>query len=99
MRSKPRGLVLIISNIEYKPEDKPRFSATHDTDNLQELFEEMGFKVIVHQNLTGSVCINSAKERENVTQYVKYIFNTIYIYWEIILNNFVYYDKIKLDFY
>lgn len=54
MRSKPRGLVLIISNIEYKLEDKPRFSATHDTNNLQKLFEEMGFKVIVHQNLTGS---------------------------------------------
>ncbi|EFN73736.1 Caspase Nc [Camponotus floridanus] len=54
MRSKPRGLVLIISNIDYKLEDKPRFSATHDAVNLQKLFEEMGFKVIVHQNLNGS---------------------------------------------
>lgn len=68
MRSKPRGLVLIIANIHYNLEDKPRLSAIHDTINLQKLFEEMGFKVIVHQDLTGSVCINLAKERENLTQ-------------------------------
>ncbi|XP_029660256.1 caspase Dronc-like isoform X1 [Formica exsecta] len=54
MRSKPRGLVLIIANIYYySPEDKPRLSAQHDTNNLQTLFEEMGFKVVVYENLTG----------------------------------------------
>ncbi|KAL6433837.1 hypothetical protein ACFW04_005813 [Cataglyphis niger] len=54
MRSKPRGLVLIIANIYYySSEDEPRLSAQHDTNNLQTLFEEMGFKVVVHENLTG----------------------------------------------
>jgi hypothetical protein len=57
MRSNPRGLVLIISNIYYNsPHEKPRLSARHDEDNLKELFEEMGFKVITYQNLTGEVC-------------------------------------------
>lgn len=67
MRSKPRGLVLIIANIYYySPEDKPRLSAQHDTNNLQTLFEEMGFKVVVYENLTGKVYyINLETEREN----------------------------------
>lgn len=63
MRSKPRGLVLIIANIYYYSSE-PRFSAQHDTNNLQTLFEEMGFKVVVYENLTGKVYINLETERE-----------------------------------
>jgi len=56
MRSKPRGVVLIITNIYYNsPNEKPRFSAKHDEDNLKELFEKMGFIVVTEQNLTGQV--------------------------------------------
>ncbi|EZA52163.1 Caspase-2 [Ooceraea biroi] len=54
MRSKPRGLVLVISNIYYdSPTEIPRFSAKHDEANLEELFKQMGFEVVTHRNLTG----------------------------------------------
>lgn len=56
MRSKPRGLVLIITNIYYESTyEKHRFSAIHDKNNLKKLFEEMGFIVITYGNLTGQV--------------------------------------------
>lgn len=56
MRSKPRGLVLIITNIYYESSyENPRFSAKHDNNNLKKLFEEMGFTVDTYQNLTGQV--------------------------------------------
>lgn len=56
MRSKPRGLVLIITNISYN-EEPSRISAEHDESNLKELFEQMGFEVVTKRNLTGRVCI------------------------------------------
>lgn len=56
MRSNPRGIVLIITNIYYNADEKPRLSAKHDEDNLKELFEQMGFVVVTTQNLTGQVC-------------------------------------------
>lgn len=56
MRSKPRGLVLIITNIYYESScEKHRFSAKHDKNNLKKLFEEMGFTVVTYGNLTGQV--------------------------------------------
>lgn len=56
MQSKPRGLVLIITNIHYNhPDEKPRISAIHDEANLKELFEKMGFEVVTYRNLTGQV--------------------------------------------
>lgn len=81
MRSKPRGLVLIIANIYYySSEDEPRLSAQHDTNNLQTLFEEMGFKVFVYENLTGKVYISLKTERKFLIKcmfgnnfYIKYI--------------------------
>ena len=54
MRSTPRGLVLIITNITYEMVDS-RPSAQHDERNLKKLYEDMGFKVILHSNLTGRV--------------------------------------------
>lgn len=58
MRSKPRGLVLIITNIHFKhPEIESRNSAVHDELNLKRLFEQMGFQVITHLHLTGEVNI------------------------------------------
>lgn len=60
MRSNPRGLVLIITNIDYHLTDS-RPSAKYDEDSLTTLFEEMGFKVIKYQNLTGNVSLNRLK--------------------------------------
>ncbi|XP_011873537.1 PREDICTED: caspase-1 [Vollenhovia emeryi] len=63
MRSKPRGLVLIITNIVYESSDeKHRFSAKHDKDNLEKLFEEMGFIVVTHGNLTGQEMKDKIKD-------------------------------------
>lgn len=68
MRSNPRGLVLLITNIDYKwAKEKPRLSALHDEENLKELFEQMGFKVIPKQNLTGKVS-------EAIVFYLRHIF-------------------------
>lgn len=62
MRSKPRGLVLIITNIDYNPYyQKPRNSAIYDKVNLQTLFEEMGFSVITRSNLTGQQIMDCVK--------------------------------------
>ncbi|XP_003704195.1 death regulator Nedd2-like caspase [Megachile rotundata] len=63
MRSKPRGLVLIITNIRFEhPDYEPRCSAAHDRMNLEELFEQMGFQVISHCNLTGEGLLEKIKQ-------------------------------------
>ncbi|XP_043258768.1 caspase-6-like isoform X1 [Colletes gigas] len=63
MRSKPRGLVLIITNIQYKySNEKPRNSAAHDEVNLRNLFTQMGFIVISHFDLTGEELLKKVKE-------------------------------------
>ncbi|XP_032683333.1 caspase Dronc [Odontomachus brunneus] len=64
MRSNPRGLVLLITNIDYKwsKEEHSRLSAQHDEENLKELFEKMGFQVISKQNLTGKVIKDVVRE-------------------------------------
>ena len=54
MRSKPRGFVLLICNIDYESLNK-RVGAQHDEDNLKKLFEDMGFEVTLAHNLTGAV--------------------------------------------
>ncbi|XP_046836759.1 caspase-3-like [Vespa crabro] len=62
MRSNPRGLVLIITNIDYDPNvQKPRKSAIHDKENLEKLFKDMGFSVETHCNLTGKGIIERVK--------------------------------------
>ncbi|OXU20628.1 hypothetical protein TSAR_006461 [Trichomalopsis sarcophagae] len=61
MRSNPRGLVLMITNIDYKILDK-RPSAKYDEDNLTNLFEEMGFRVIKYKNLTGNEIKKKVRE-------------------------------------
>lgn len=56
MRSKPRGLVLIITNIHFKYLNiVPRSSAAYDEQNLKQLFEKMGFQVISYLDLSGQV--------------------------------------------
>ncbi|XP_046144715.1 caspase-1-like [Osmia bicornis bicornis] len=63
MRSKPRGLVLIITNIHFKhPDIESRNSAVHDEQNLKRLFEQMGFQVITHLHLTGEELLEKIKE-------------------------------------
>lgn len=54
MRSKPRGFLLIICNIDYVTLNV-RTGAEHDAANLQKLFEDMGFQVTLKRNLTGAV--------------------------------------------
>lgn len=56
MRSRPRGLVLIVTNIHYKySNEDPRYSATLDQKNVKHLFEQMGFQVIPYTDLTKKV--------------------------------------------
>ncbi|KAK9302737.1 hypothetical protein QLX08_005356 [Tetragonisca angustula] len=63
MRSKPRGLVLIITNIDYAhPDKEPRTSAIYDELNLKQLFEQMGFHVFSFCNLTAQEMLNEIKE-------------------------------------
>nr|XP_033339323.1 caspase Dronc-like [Megalopta genalis] len=63
MRSKPRGLVLIITNIHYKYSHKEaRSSAAHDEENIKHLFEEMGFQVVSHFNLTKEQFVEKVRE-------------------------------------
>ncbi|XP_014470769.1 PREDICTED: caspase-3-like [Dinoponera quadriceps] len=59
MRSNPRGLVLLITNILY---EKPRLAAEHDENNLTELFQEMGFHVISKKNLKGKEIKDEVKK-------------------------------------
>ncbi|XP_020286257.1 caspase Dronc isoform X2 [Pseudomyrmex gracilis] len=72
MRSKPRGMVLLITNIYYNsPEEKPRISAKHDEDNLNKLFTEIGFQVVSYQNLTGEQIRDAVKtfsKRDDLTK-------------------------------
>lgn len=54
MRSNPRGLVLIITNVKYiYTDDRP--SAIQDEQNLDKLFKDMGFKTIRHRDVTLNV--------------------------------------------
>ena len=54
MRSKPRGFVLIITNIEF--DHMPhRESAKRDEENLVKLFQDMGFEVFSYTNLKTEV--------------------------------------------
>ncbi|XP_043518327.1 caspase-6 isoform X1 [Frieseomelitta varia] len=63
MRSKPHGLVLIITNIDYAhPDKEPRTSAIYDELNLKQLFEQMGFHVFSFCNLTAQEMLNEIKE-------------------------------------
>jgi len=53
MSSSPRGLALIINNIEFTPPELFSFrkGAEVDSENLAELFTQLGFKVETHLNL------------------------------------------------
>ncbi|XP_017788772.1 PREDICTED: caspase-6-like [Habropoda laboriosa] len=63
MRRKPRGLVLIITNIHYKYYGQVhRSSAAHDESNLKELFEQMGFQVISYFDLCLKELLEKVKE-------------------------------------
>ncbi|XP_076285376.1 death regulator Nedd2-like caspase [Lasioglossum baleicum] len=63
MRNKPRGLVLIITNIHYKYSYKePRSSAAHDEENMRNLFEQMGFRVISLFDLSKRQFVEKVRE-------------------------------------
>ncbi|XP_063975344.1 caspase b-like [Diachasmimorpha longicaudata] len=54
MRSRPRGLVLLITLMNYKEPKKVREAAEYDHNNLKELFEQMGFTVIAKWDLSAA---------------------------------------------
>ncbi|KZC10457.1 PREDICTED: caspase-3 [Dufourea novaeangliae] len=63
MRSNPRGLVLIVTNIQYKYSDgEPRSSAARDEENIKDLFNQMGFQVISYNDLTGEQLVEKVKQ-------------------------------------
>jgi hypothetical protein len=56
MTSHPRGLALIINNIQFQCEpNRTRLGAEKDSDNLKRLLDQMGFEVIVETNVTKQV--------------------------------------------
>ncbi|XP_026674420.1 caspase Dronc [Ceratina calcarata] len=59
MRSKPRGLVLILTNIKYN--DHIRKAADVDESNVKDLFEQMGFQVFIERNLTSAMLTSTIK--------------------------------------
>ncbi|XP_034945234.1 caspase Dronc-like [Chelonus insularis] len=62
MRSNPRGLVLLISLINYAPANLYRAAAELDDKNLKDLFKQMGFKVQSERNLTAEQIRQTIKE-------------------------------------
>ncbi len=53
MRRSPRGMALIIDNEDFDNDVMPKREGSHlDSNNLDLLLEGLGFKVIVHRNLT-----------------------------------------------
>lgn len=59
MKSSPRGLALIINNIEFLGDpDAKRNGAQYDSVNLENLFTQMGYKVILVENVKKDVSPN-----------------------------------------
>ncbi|RWS00038.1 caspase 8-like protein, partial [Dinothrombium tinctorium] len=56
MSSKPRGLCIIIANVNFINDRMPR--AELDTNNLKCAFEWLGFDVHLHQDLTIQAMFN-----------------------------------------
>ncbi|XP_034937608.1 uncharacterized protein [Chelonus insularis] len=62
MKSKPRGIVLIMSLYNVNDNETSQKSAEHDEKNLKDLFHQMGFKVIIEKNLDVQEIKQKAKE-------------------------------------
>lgn len=60
MSSKPRGLVLIINNVKFRTQGT-RHGTQHDKKNLEDLFTQMGFRIVFHENLTAEVSVREYK--------------------------------------
>lgn len=60
MRSKPRGLALII-NIYHAKNHDPRPGSEKDVKKLEKLFEDIGYKVTLYSDLKRPVCICAKK--------------------------------------
>nr|XP_015193497.1 PREDICTED: caspase-2-like isoform X1 [Lepisosteus oculatus] len=55
MTSRPRGLALVISNVDFQPvtpDLEPRAGGEVDEETLSRLFTELGFRVTLHRNQT-----------------------------------------------
>ena len=60
MKSTPRGFALIINNSDFQPESGfgPRHGSNVDVKNLDDLFQYLGFRVFVKQNLGVATIVN-----------------------------------------
>ncbi|XP_038062569.1 caspase-8-like [Patiria miniata] len=54
MDRNPRGLCMIINNVDFEGSDEPRLGSDKDTGKLEHLFNELHFQVEVRKNLTAS---------------------------------------------
>ncbi|MCJ8729927.1 hypothetical protein PDJAM_G00111730 [Pangasius djambal] len=52
MSSKPRGLCVIINNVNFDPPLKDRYGAHSDEESLKEVFQWLGFSLREHKNQT-----------------------------------------------
>ncbi|XP_053548755.1 caspase-2 [Bombina bombina] len=63
MCSRPRGLALIISNVSFSSPDLDfRSGGNVDSDSLNQLFSQLGYQVVVHNNLTAQEIVSELKE-------------------------------------
>ncbi|XP_059807946.1 caspase-9 [Hypanus sabinus] len=60
MNASPRGYCLIINNVDFYPDSnlKSRLGSDVDSQNVENLFEKLCFKVIVKKNLTKQCMLN-----------------------------------------
>lgn len=61
MQSSPRGLVLVLSNVDFEASEfEMRRGGEVDEDVLKRLFVELNFIVVLRKNLTAQVpdCLN-----------------------------------------
>ncbi|TSK62578.1 Caspase-8 [Bagarius yarrelli] len=61
MSSNPRGICLIINNIEFDPPRKNRQGSVSDEESLKEVFQWLGYSLAVHRNQTAEQMKNLLK--------------------------------------
>lgn len=71
MENKPRGMCIIINNVNFHDHQKPRDGSDIDADKMKSLFTNLYFEVTVNTNLTAqdmlNVLSNAAKAEQQRT--------------------------------
>jgi len=64
MTSGKRGLCVMISNQHFSPESKlnRRAGTEHDTDTLRHVFAQLGFELVIHQDVTAKKAFAAVEE-------------------------------------